>query len=63
MSHSLANYMESECDMAKYFMSSLIYFHEPEESEVSSHITLTSMVYSTLFIFTAVVSTRVGNSV
>ncbi len=55
--------MESECDMAKDFMSSLIYFHEPEESEVSSHITLTRMVYSTLYIFTAVVSTRVGNSV
>ncbi len=24
---------ESECDMAKYFMSRLIYFQEPEASE------------------------------
>ncbi len=24
---------ESECDMAKYLMSKLIYFHEPEASE------------------------------
>ena len=24
---------ESECDMAKYFTSRLIYFHEPEASE------------------------------
>ncbi len=37
--------------MAKYFMSKLIYFHEPEarvkikpESEISSHITLTSVI-------------------
>ncbi len=49
--------------MAKYFMSRLIYFHEPKgvkikpESEISSHITLTS-VYSTLDIFTTVASTR-----
>ncbi len=24
---------ESECDMVKYFMNRLIYFHEPEASE------------------------------
>ncbi len=36
--------------MAKYFMSRLIYLHEPEavkikpESEISSHITLTSVI-------------------
>ena len=36
--------------MAKYFMSNLNYFHEPEavkiksESEISSHITLTSVI-------------------
>ncbi len=34
--------------MAKYFTNVLIYFHEPEasvkpESEISSHITLTSI--------------------
>ncbi len=29
---NIYNYLlhESECDMAKYFMSRLIYFHEPE---------------------------------
>ncbi len=40
---------ESECDMAKYFMSRLIYFHElgvkiQPESEISCHITLTSVI-------------------
>ncbi len=41
---------ESKCDMAKYFTSRLIYFHEPEgvkikpESEISSHITLVSVI-------------------
>ncbi len=36
--------------MAKYFKSRLIYFHEPEasenkpESEISCHITLTSVI-------------------
>ncbi len=36
--------------MAKYFTSRLIYFHKPEavkikpESEISSHITLTSLI-------------------
>ncbi len=36
--------------MAKYFMSRLIYFHEPQasenkpESEISSHITLMSVI-------------------
>ncbi len=36
--------------MAKYFMSRLIYFHEPEglkikpESEIPSHNTLTSVI-------------------
>ncbi len=59
--------------MAKYFMSRLIYFQEPEgmkiqpESEISSHITLTSIIsglllYSTLDIFTEVVCTRTSNS-
>ncbi len=31
--HLLYIYYESECDMVKYFMSRLIYFHEPEVSE------------------------------
>ncbi len=40
----------SECDMAKYFISRLIYFQEPEaseikpESEISCHNTLTSVI-------------------
>ncbi len=47
--------------MVKYFTSRLIYFHEPKasenkarECEISSHITLTSVLsgYSTLDIFT-----------
>ncbi len=51
--------------MGKYFKSRLIYFHKPgvkikPESEISCHNTLTSVIsgYSTLDIFTTVVSTR-----
>ncbi len=41
---------ESKCDMAKYFIIRLIYFHEPEgvkikpESEISNHLTLMSII-------------------
>ncbi len=57
--------------MAKYFMSMLIYFQEPEgikikpESEISSHITLTSIIsglFHTRYNFTKVVCTRTSNS-
>ncbi len=47
--HTLLSH-ESECDMAKYFMSRLIYCHEPEavkikpESKISCHITLMSVI-------------------
>ncbi len=51
--------------MGKYFKSRLIYFHKPgvkikPESEISCHNTQTSVIsgYSTLDIFTTVVSTR-----
>ncbi len=56
--------------MVKYFMSWLIYFHNQRpvkikpESEISSHIALTSVI-SSLFlldIFTEVVCTRTSNS-
>ncbi len=55
--------------MAKYFKSRLIYFHSQRkvkikpESEMSSHITLLSVIsglFHTRYIFTAVV--RTGNS-
>ncbi len=33
MTYNLLIYHESECDMAKYFTTRLIFFHEPEVSK------------------------------
>ncbi len=59
---------ESECDVMKDFMSRLMYLQdsvksesENPESEISSHVTLTSVI-SGLFYGTAVVCTRDSNS-